>query len=123
MAQLTARACAEPRRLKLRLRLRPGTAATVFVDCRVVTLESIAGRLGGAKQVVVVPEALVTPAVRDELRRRGIELLQNSLANQGKTARAPVLLVAGPHGQRPGIGRRHAAAAKGSTCEASPRTA
>ncbi len=41
---------------------------------RVVTLEHVAGRLNGAKRIVVSREAVVTPAVRDELLRRGIAL-------------------------------------------------
>ena len=42
---------------------------------RVVTLERIAGRLGGVRRVVVPPRAVVTPSVRDELRDRKIELV------------------------------------------------
>ncbi len=52
----------------------------VYVDARVVTLESIAGRLQGAKQLVVPPGARVTPAVRDELRRKGVALVCGSAA-------------------------------------------
>ena len=52
----------------------------VVVDSRVVTLATVAGRLEGAKQLIVPPAALVTPAVRDELRRKGVVLLRGSAA-------------------------------------------
>jgi hypothetical protein len=70
----------------------------LVIDCRVVTLESISGRLNGAKQLVVAPGALVTPSVRDELRRRGVELVQDSAAKKTKKPLAPVLLVVGRTG-------------------------
>jgi len=73
----------------------------LFVDARVVTLESIAGRLKTAKRLLVAPGALVTPSVRDELRRRGIALVQESAANKTKPAAAPVLLVIGRTGHSP----------------------
>jgi len=44
------------------------------LDARVVTIEQIAGRLSGVRRVRVAPQAIVTPAVRDELQRRGIAL-------------------------------------------------
>lgn len=45
------------------------------VSERVVTLRTIEGRLAGARRLVVVPRAIVTPAVKDELRARNIELV------------------------------------------------
>ena len=61
-----------------------------------VTLESIAGRLQGAKQLLVPPGALVTPSVRDELRRKGVTLVRGSAANGDQASRSrPVLLVVG----------------------------
>ncbi len=61
----------------------------LFVDSRVVTLESIAGRLTGAKQLTVLPGALVTPSVRDELRRKGVALVRNPQADHGYMVPAP----------------------------------
>jgi hypothetical protein len=46
----------------------------VVFDCRVVTMSHIAGRLEAVKQVIVPRQAIVTPAVRDELYRRNITL-------------------------------------------------
>jgi hypothetical protein len=43
---------------------------------RVVTLRTIEGRLAGAKRLVVVPRTVVTPAVKDELKARKIELVR-----------------------------------------------
>jgi hypothetical protein len=70
------------------------------IDACVVTLESVAGRLNGAKQLVVAPGALVTPSVRDELRRRGIELVERSSGKKTEP-HVPVLLVAGRTGHDP----------------------
>jgi hypothetical protein len=67
----------------------------LFVDSRVVTLEAIAGRLGGAKQLTVPPGALVTPSVRDELRRKGVALVRGSAAG-ARSGLPRVLLVVGP---------------------------
>ncbi len=44
------------------------------VDARVVTMNEVSGRLAGLRRLVVSPEAVVTPAVRDELRRRNVIL-------------------------------------------------
>jgi hypothetical protein len=44
------------------------------VSGRVVTLAALDGRLAGIHQLVVPPQAIVTPAVRDELRRRNVTL-------------------------------------------------
>jgi len=73
----------------------PAAHGEVFVDARVITLESIAGRLQGAKQLVVSPRALVTPAVRDELRRRGVALVRGSDASSERQGVPRVLLVVG----------------------------
>jgi hypothetical protein len=73
----------------------------LFIDARVVTMESLGGRLNGAKQLVVSPGALVTPSVRDELRRRGIELKQECAAKNAMRPLASVLLIAGRNGGDP----------------------
>lgn len=44
------------------------------IDDRVITLEQLRGRLEGTRTVVVRPGAIVTPAVRDELKSRKIQL-------------------------------------------------
>jgi hypothetical protein len=41
---------------------------------RVVTMRSIENRLAGVTRVVVEPRAVVTPAVKDELKARKVEL-------------------------------------------------
>jgi hypothetical protein len=47
---------------------------TLTVAARVVTMNEVAGRLDSIRRLVVSREAIVTPAVRDELLRRGIAL-------------------------------------------------
>jgi hypothetical protein len=50
------------------------TEGQLVVSERVVTLAQLDGRLSGVKQVVVPPQAIVTPAVHDELARRNVTL-------------------------------------------------
>lgn len=45
------------------------------VQSRVVALAELKDRLSGVRKLVVPPQAIVTPAVRDELRRRNIALV------------------------------------------------
>ncbi len=51
----------------------PPADALVLAD-RVVTLAQLEGRPSGVRRVVVSEGAVVTPAVRDEVRRRGMTL-------------------------------------------------
>jgi hypothetical protein len=53
---------------------------TLDLDDRVVTLSSLDGQLNGKTNLVVRPDAIVTPAVQDELRERGIQLERGSSA-------------------------------------------
>jgi hypothetical protein len=49
--------------------------ATLSISARVVTVAELNGKLQGVKQVEVPPRAVVTPAARDYLRERGVQLL------------------------------------------------
>ena len=42
---------------------------------RVVTMRSLEGRLAGVNRLVVASRAVITPAVKDELKQRQIELV------------------------------------------------
>jgi ribose 5-phosphate isomerase RpiB len=53
----------------------PRPVGDVVVADRVVTLAGIGERLASARRLVVPPKAVVTPAVRDELRRRNVTLV------------------------------------------------
>lgn len=46
----------------------------LIVSSRVITMMEVSGRLDGVRRVVVARGTIVTPAVRDELIRRGIAL-------------------------------------------------
>lgn len=46
--------------------------ATLRLTDRVVSLAQLTGRLDGIQNVLVLPQAVVTPAAHDELRQRGI---------------------------------------------------
>jgi len=43
---------------------------------RVVTMRSIEGRLNGITRILVKKRSVITPAVRDELKQRQIELIE-----------------------------------------------
>jgi len=68
----------------------------VVVDCRLVTMAAVADRLASARRLVVPPGAVVTPAVRDELRRRSMALVQAQplAASQVATGLPRLVLVA-----------------------------
>lgn len=51
----------------------------VTVDSRVVTMAELGNRLGSARTLVVRPGAVVTPSVRDHLRRERIQLVEAAL--------------------------------------------
>ncbi|TWT29998.1 hypothetical protein [Blastopirellula retiformator] len=59
---------------------------------KVVTVETLEGKIGGAKSLVVSPKAIVTPAARDQLREKGVRLLRDSEA--AKRAKKPVEVLA-----------------------------
>lgn len=50
-------------------------AAVLKISDRVVTMRTIETRLSGIKRVVVRPRAVVTPAVKDELKAKKVELV------------------------------------------------
>ena len=47
---------------------------TICLTDRIVTLAQIEGSLQGVNRLIVLPGAIVTPAVHDELRRNGVAL-------------------------------------------------
>lgn len=49
-------------------------ADTVNLDERLVTMATLDGRLANARRLVVAKKAVVTPAVKDELKKRQITL-------------------------------------------------
>jgi hypothetical protein len=53
----------------------PQSNVELCVNERVVTLRTIEGRLASVRRLVVVPRAIVTPAVKDELKARNVELV------------------------------------------------
>jgi hypothetical protein len=54
---------------------RAAAANELRLEDRVVTLRSIEGRLSDVTRLVVGPRAIVTPAVKDELKQRKVELI------------------------------------------------
>jgi hypothetical protein len=53
----------------------PGSSTVeLTINDKVITLRTIEGKLNGVKQLRVPPRAVVTPAVKDELRMRNVEL-------------------------------------------------
>jgi hypothetical protein len=65
----------------------------LMLSSRVVTMTEIAGRLDGIRRVVTSRGAIVTPAVRDELIRRGITLACGEASNGRPATTVRVVLV------------------------------
>jgi hypothetical protein len=73
---------------------------TLRLDQRLVTLNDLAGRLGAFKVLQVDARAVVTPAVQDELRDRGVSLQR--VPRQPATAakdEPQLLIIASPNKQ------------------------
>lgn len=65
------------------------------LDTRLVTLEALEGKLGqNIKTLRVSAKAVVTPAVRDELKERGIELRRADRAENTPNPKTPAVIVA-----------------------------
>jgi hypothetical protein len=72
----------------------PSNNGELILSTRLVTMEEIDGRLAGIRQVVVTPQAVVTPAVRDALRQRNIALSRDSTMVKTATATLRLFVVA-----------------------------
>lgn len=57
---------------------QPDSSAELELADRVVTLESIRNKLDGVSRIVVAENSIVTPAVKDELNARRVQLLVQS---------------------------------------------
>ncbi len=74
--------------------------AALRVQDRVVTLARLKDRLPGIRQLIVPPGAVVTPSVRDELRKRKIQLQvasETSCPTKGPGANVLVAAAAGSY--------------------------
>ena len=65
------------RRLRL-LDGNPPSAGELRLTEKVITKATLKDRLASVQRVVVSPRAVVTPAVKDELNERRIELIRQS---------------------------------------------
>lgn len=81
----TAKPAAEPA-----VPARP--AGDVVVAQRVVTLVDLGERIHAAQRLVVPPGAVVTPSVRDELRRRNVSLVFENAVSPTTSGLAPVAM-------------------------------
>ena len=61
------------------VRTEPAANAELVLDEKVITLRTLEDRIAGIRRVVVQPRAVVTPAVKDDLKERGIELVRTKL--------------------------------------------
>lgn len=66
----------------------PQQPTTLTFSDRLVTLAALEGKLNGVQQLVVARKAIVTPAVKDDLKRRGIAIVHHdSVSSQNTTIR------------------------------------
>ncbi|MCA9129967.1 MAG: hypothetical protein KDB22_22925 [Planctomycetales bacterium] len=87
----------------------PATAAGMLqLRGSLVAMEHIQRRLKGIQRVQVEPQAVVTPAVLDELKLRGIRLERVASRYTNSTARTPTneLLVIAPAGKTNHVSRQ-----------------
>ncbi|MFK7737798.1 MAG: hypothetical protein AB8B50_17325 [Pirellulaceae bacterium] len=73
------------------------TAAELRLSDPVISLESLRNRLGGVRVLRVQKTAVVTPAVRDELRSRDVQLVRESVKRVTRTGRSNILVVNANH--------------------------
>ena len=71
----------------------PPTATALVLSQRLITQEDLTGRLDNMKSVIVPPRAVVTPAARDYLRERGVELLRGDRNTSSLTPSSAALVV------------------------------
>ncbi|NLX99427.1 MAG: hypothetical protein GXY83_25100 [Rhodopirellula sp.] len=70
------------------------------ISSRLVTLAELDGKLGnGIRRLLVPPRAIVTPAVRDELRGKNVELVFGQTENKAATAATAAALLVITHGK------------------------
>jgi ribose 5-phosphate isomerase RpiB len=68
----------------------------LVIDAKLVTMADVAGVLTGKRRLLVTQKALVTPAVIDELKRKGVSLVRTNPTNViSKKTNRSVLLVSG----------------------------
>lgn len=65
----------------------------LVITCRVVTLSEVGGRLESVRRLVVSPQAVITPAVRDELQRRNVTLAFATPTGSPSAGRLGLVLV------------------------------
>ncbi len=70
-----------------------GCNGDLVLDQRVVTMNDVLGRLNAVRRVTVVRDAIVTPAVRDELLRRGIALGHSDACGGRPVASARLIIL------------------------------
>jgi hypothetical protein len=73
----------------------------LYVAAKLVTMTELAGRLQGVRRVRVSPQAIVTPAARDELLRRNVDLVRSGPARRAAAGNLRLLLVAAAVGGGP----------------------
>jgi hypothetical protein len=54
------------------------TTAELTISDKVITMRSVEGRLAGIERLVVAAKAVVTPAVKDELKKHKVQLVRQS---------------------------------------------
>jgi hypothetical protein len=70
------------------------TNGELVLSMRLVTMDEIQDKLAGIRRLVVAPQAVVTPAVRDVLRQRDITLSRGLPEKNASTAALRLVVVA-----------------------------
>ncbi len=78
---------------------QPVETGQLQLDARVITLETLKGRLNSVTALIVHPKAVVTPAVKDEVRRLGIKIVRKLPWRDQTVAQQPCILLVCPQEQ------------------------
>jgi hypothetical protein len=75
-----------------RMQAKTGSPRELIIESRLVTLAELAGKLAGIQQLVVPAKAVITPAARDLLRQKQIDIGYSLPARTVAKSRLPLAL-------------------------------
>jgi hypothetical protein len=68
--------------------------AELILCSRLVTMNEVAGRLAGVRRLVVQPGTIITPAVKDEIRNRNIQVKVAAATTEAKAGPLRLVIIA-----------------------------
>jgi hypothetical protein len=72
---------------------KPHDNRELTIDSRLITLGDVGGRLVGIRRLVVRPGAVITPAVKEEIAKRNIQVATDAAAKESASGRLKMAIV------------------------------